>query len=111
MVGVDQARAFMMGLPEVSEKLYHGLPSWRVSGKIFANLPDAGHMHLMLDEDDIRAAVASNPDACREKWWGEKLMALRVALSDVEVEELESLLTSAWRRRASKKLQNELDPS
>jgi hypothetical protein len=35
-----------------------GIPSWRTAKGIFATLPDAEHLHVMLDEGGIRAAVA-----------------------------------------------------
>ena len=104
MVSSAAAISLALALPEATEQPYHGVPSFRVSGKMFANLPDDDHMHLMLDEEEIRAAVDLFPSACEEKWWGKKLAALRVKLSGKEEGDLRTLLRSAWPRRAPKKL-------
>ena len=57
-------RSLALGLPEVTEQDHHGIASFRVGGKIFATIPDVDHMRVMLDENEIRAAVAEDRDAC-----------------------------------------------
>ena len=59
----DDVRRFALSLPEAEEQDHHGFPSFRVGGKIFATLPDAEHVHVMLEADDIRAAVMTSPYA------------------------------------------------
>jgi len=108
MASLDAARSLALGLPEATEQPYHGFPSFRVGGKIFANLPDHDHMHLMLSEEEIREAVASF-EGCEEQWWGKKLSALRITLSLLDEGDLGGLLVAAWRRRASKTLQASFD--
>lgn len=108
MSSLDFARSISLGFPEATEEPYHGVPSFRVGGKIFANAPDSEHLHLMLGEDEIREAVSAF-EGCEEKWWGKKLSALRVTLATIEEEDLAGLLLSAWRRRASKTLQASFD--
>ena len=49
------------------------MASFRVRGKIFATVPDDTHLRVMVDEMEIRAAVAANPDACQELYWGKRL--------------------------------------
>lgn len=93
-------RAVALALPEAEEKPHHGFPSFRVRGKIFATWPEPGFAHLMLDEDDIRAAALADPDACAERYWGEKLAALRVDLARIPPDALAMLVGQAWRRRA-----------
>jgi hypothetical protein len=44
--------------PGVTEEDHHGIASFRVGGKIFATVPDVDHIRVMVDEDEIRAAVA-----------------------------------------------------
>jgi hypothetical protein len=104
MVSLDAAAALALALPEASEQPYHGIPSFRVAGKIFANLPDEDHMHIMLGEDEIQEAVNAFPNACEEKLWGKKTGALRVTLSRIKDGDLKLLLQDAWRRRAPKRL-------
>jgi hypothetical protein len=91
------------------EQDHHGFPSFRVGGKIFATLPDAEHLHVMLPEERIRAIVASDPHVCEEKWWGKKLAAVRVSLPDATKDRVAAMLEEAWslgrttsRRRAPK---------
>jgi hypothetical protein len=38
---IGEARAQALGLAEAAEQDHHGIPSWRVRGKIFATVPDA----------------------------------------------------------------------
>jgi hypothetical protein len=40
---VDRLRAICLGLPEVTEKLSHGEPTWFARGKVFAQLDDHHH--------------------------------------------------------------------
>ena len=69
-----------------------------VSGdKIFATVPDDGHVHVrvMVDEGEILAAVAENPDACEAFWWGSRLACVVVDLRVVPREALAELLAEA----------------
>lgn len=108
MASTESARSLALGLPEAVEQPYHGVPSFRVAGKIFANLPDEDHIHLMLPEEEIREAVASF-EGCEEQWWGKKLAALRGTLSLLDEEDLAGLLLAAWRQRAPRDLQDRFD--
>ena len=64
------AHAFALSLPEAVEQDHHGIPSFRVRGRIFATVPDEDHLRIMVDEGEIRAAVAEDPEAFAELWWG-----------------------------------------
>jgi hypothetical protein len=46
-----------LALPEAVQADHHGNPSFRVIGRIFATLPDPGHMNVMLDEPGVRTAA------------------------------------------------------
>ena len=96
----DEARAAALDLPEAVEQDHHGFPSFRVRGKIFATMPDASHLHVMLGEDGIRMAVAENAAWCVEQWWGKRLAAARVTLPEADGEIVTELLTDAWRLKA-----------
>jgi hypothetical protein len=104
MVEHDAIRALALSLPEVTIEDHHGIPSYRVRGKIFATLPDEGHAHLMLPEETIRESVGEHPGVFEEKWWGKTLTALRVSLGDVEEQVLRELLGRAWRFKAPRSL-------
>jgi hypothetical protein len=104
MVTREQARQLALALPEAVEQDHHGRPSFRVGGKIFATQWDDEHMNVMLDQDGIHTAVESDPQTCEEVWWGKRLAAVRVRLSGVEPEQLESLLADAWEGKAPRRL-------
>ena len=100
----DDARRVALALPQTEEKPHHGFPSWRVGGKIIATLPDEDHLHVMLEPERIREAVAVAPECCEEKWWGSTLSACRIRLSRIDEDALAPLLEDAWRRRAPARL-------
>jgi hypothetical protein len=99
----EEARDLAMSLPEAGEQDHHGLPSYRIGGKIFATVPDDQHLRIMLGQDEIRAAVARNPSCCQELYWGARLSCVEVDLATAPVRLVSELLTEAWVRKASKK--------
>lgn len=111
MATLAQARRLALALPESTEEDHHGLASFRVRGKIFATVPDDSHLRVMVDEVEIRAAVAENPGTCQEFYWGKRLACVVVALRPATPALLEELLTEAWLRKAPKALAAELTDS
>ncbi len=109
MTSLDRARAFALSLPEVAEEDHHGMPSFRVRGKIFATVPDREHLHIMLVGDEIEMAVATARAAYEKLWWGKRLAGLRVTLAAAETRLLCDLLTEAWRLKAPRKLSASYD--
>ena len=93
----EQVRAAALALPGATERDHHGFPSFRTARRIFATMPDDEQLRVMLDEEDIRAAVAEWPDWCDELWWGKKLSAVRVRLSDCDADVVAELLEDAFR--------------
>ena len=83
------------------EKDHHGFPSFRVAGRIFATLPDEGHLDVMLEEADLRAERATHDDCCVAQLWGARLAALRVDLSAADEDRVRDWLADAWDRRAN----------
>jgi hypothetical protein len=104
VVTAGQARALALELPEAIEQDHHGRPSFRVAGKIFATLWNEDQMNLMLDEDGIRTAVQSAPEACEELWWGKRLAAVSVDLRRAGATLLADLLADAWENKAPRRL-------
>jgi hypothetical protein len=100
----EDARLLALALPGAVETDHHGRPSFRVAGKIFATLRDAGHLNVMLDEPGILTAVAATPDVCAEVWWGKRLSAVQVRLDRADAELVAELLADAWEHRAPARL-------
>jgi hypothetical protein len=105
MIATTQARELALGLPEATEQDHHGIPSFRVAGKIFATLPDDLHLRIMAPEGETRAAVADDPLAFAELWWGRRLACVVVALELADPQLVLELLDAAWRRKAPLRLQ------
>jgi hypothetical protein len=103
------ACAYALTLPEATQQDHHGIASFRVRGRIFATVPDDEHLRVMVDEGEIRAAVAEDPAAFAEFWWGSRLACLVVDLRVAPGDQVRELLTEAWLRKAPKRLVREFE--
>ena len=108
MTTLGQARKVALALPETTEEAHHDMSSFQVRGKIFAPDADEGYLRVMVDETEIQAAVAANPDVCQEFYWGKRLAAVVVELKRAKPFLVKDLLTDAWIRKAPETLVNEL---
>ncbi len=106
---LDEAREVALSLPEATEMDHHGMASFRVRGKIFATVPDDGHLRAMVDEDETRVLAASEPSSFAEMWWGKRLACVQVELASVTPDALREVLIDAWRRKAPKRLVRDHD--
>jgi hypothetical protein len=104
MISMKEAIGLALALPETTVQDHHGIPSLRVRGKIFATVPDEQHVRVMVDRGEILAAVAEDPEACSEFWWGSRLAAVLVDLRLVAADLMGELLQEAWRRKAPSRL-------
>lgn len=78
---LDDARRFASSLPETHEQAHFEKTSFTIGGRIFATVPPGGHhLHVFVDEHDVRACVADDPSAFEELWWGKRLAGVRVDL-------------------------------
>ncbi|HEY8803478.1 MAG TPA: MmcQ/YjbR family DNA-binding protein [Candidatus Dormibacteraeota bacterium] len=101
---VAEVRKFALALPEVIEQQHWGNPSFRIRGRIFATVPDAEHLNVMIDPFDVEAVVREDPDTCEELRWGKEIRGVRVSLNKAGSTMVETLLETAWRRKAPKRL-------
>jgi hypothetical protein len=100
-VNLDDARSIALALPAASEAPHHQRTSFRVGGKIFATAePGGDELNVMVDEPEVRAAVARHP-WCRELWWGTRLSGVTIDLAAADPTAVRELLEEAWRMRAS----------
>lgn len=91
-------------MPEAIEQDHWGNPSFRIRGRIFATVPDDGHLNVMIDPFDVDAAVRAEPESCEELWWGKQLSGVRVSLRRAPPALVKALVEAAWRRKAPKRL-------
>jgi hypothetical protein len=98
------ARSIALALPEATEQDHHGIASYRIRGKIFATVPDDGHIRVMVDEVEIRACAEQDPSTFEPVWWGSRLSCIVVDLARVDGGQLAELLADAWRRKAPRTL-------
>ena len=111
MVDLEELRYLALSFPDTTEEEHHDRPSFRVGGKIFATLPDDGHINVMLDPEAAHIATIVTTDGCRELWWGERLAGITVTLAVAELDMLAAVLTAAWRRKAPGELAKLIDPA
>jgi hypothetical protein len=104
MVSAERVRAVALSLPEAAEQDHHGRPSFRVAGKIFATLWDETHLNVMLDPPGILTVVQSRPEACAERYWGQRLAAVAVDLAAADEALVAELLADAWEHKAPARL-------
>ena len=104
MVGPAVVRRLALSLPATVEADHHGFPSFRVAGKIFATMPDAQRLNVMLDARGVEQAVELAPKVCEPVHWGRKLAGVRVALPAADSALVERLLKLAWDGKAPRRL-------
>jgi len=105
-----RVRKLALSLPEATEEPHFDMSSFRVRGRIFAILPpDGQHLHVFVDEDEVRASVAEDPSAFEQLWWGKRLAGVRVNLGAARPQSVSALLAESWRRKAPRRLVAEFD--
>jgi len=114
---LKRVRRICAGLPETTEKLSHGEPTFFVRKKVFAmfanNHHNDGHIAVWLPAPIgiQEMVIASSP----EKFFKPPYVGVRgwigVELARVSDEELDFLLRQAWRLIAPQKLRAALDAS
>lgn len=100
-------RSAALSLPDTTEKLAWGQPTFRVAGKIFASLgEDDTAMGVKCPKEDRAELIATEPEKFFLKVGHDDHYAwLRVRLAALEdAEELAAILTDAWRQVAPRRL-------
>ncbi len=97
-------RRLALTLPEATEEPHFHLTSFRVRGKIFATAaPDGSYMNVFVDDEQREIMVNVDPKAYETLTWG-KIGYLHVHLKNAKTRDVETLLRSAWERKAPKRL-------
>ena len=103
-VNAEAVRRLALALPEATEEPHFERTSFRVKGKIFATVaPDGGSMNVFVDDEQREVMTQVDPQAYETRMWG-KSGYLHVHLAKANARDVETLLHSAWERKAPKKL-------
>jgi len=111
VVSVDDVRRIALSLPRTTERPSYGTPAFRVRDKPFARVHDEpGVLVLWLSGEAEKAdLIASAPATFFDTphYVGSSLVLVR--LGEVEEDELNELLTDAWRSRAPRRIVEEYE--
>lgn len=101
----DAARRAALALPEAEEKSHFGKADFRVRNKIFASLPDEGHMVVKLTPEQQEVMAGAEPAIFQpvKGGWGRQGWT-RITLAAADETTLKSALVTAWRNVAPAKL-------
>jgi hypothetical protein len=106
MASPDDIRRLALALPEAIEADHHGIPSFRVGGKIFCTLHLAQpRMMVKLDPEDQRNLSEGHPGVVEPVpgYWGRKGSTF-VAYEPADETLIERLLEMAWTGAAPARL-------
>ena len=113
---IDHVRAICLALPEATEKLAWGEPTFRVNGKIFAqyedNHHDSGFTGLWCKAADglQEILIAAEPERFyRPKYVGHKGWIGIYMHGDIDWPQVAGLLADSYRMTAPKRLLAALD--
>jgi hypothetical protein len=102
----DDIRRLALALPEAAEADHHGIPSFRVAGKIFCTLHlETPRMMVKLDPEDQANLVAGHPGVVEPVpgYWGRKGSTF-VLHERADETLVAALLRLAWAGVAPKRL-------
>ena len=101
----EDLRAAALSLPGTEEKDHFGAPSFRVNGKIFAQIAvrDGGKALLRLPGGRRELLWEVRPEVFTPSIWG-KIISCYVALEGIEPDELAELVRVSWTEVAPKRL-------
>ena len=112
MATEDDVRRIALSLPETTEKPWFGTPGFRVKDKGFLRIrseAEGGLVVFVSDLGEKEALLAADPHKFFTTPHYDGHASVLVNLPAIDVEELEELITEAWRLRAPKRLLKEFD--
>lgn len=100
----------MQGLPGAEEhEGWAGQPVFKVRNKSFVYMSeDQTRLHVKALREEQEALVAENPEVYSPSWDGGRFAWLLIDLQAADEEELQELITEAWRLTAPKYLAAQL---
>ena len=101
----DALRELLLALPEAEEYVHGDLPAFRIRGKArFATMLDDEGVNLFPGEEGILAYTQAHPDVCAERWWGQRLAAVRVDYRHAPRALVQEVVFESYAARAPKRL-------
>ena len=109
MVSVATARTIALSMPEAEERQHHGHPDFRVRNKIFATLwPKEARAVVKLSLPEQSELLKSSPHIFSTNAWSRHGWT-NVHLKDIAASRFRTIVESAWRGVAPKRLVAEHD--
>lgn len=106
MTTLAHLRTSALRLPEVEEGTHFGMVAFSVRGKGFVSVTGDGIVQLQLSDEAATEALRELPGAERLVRMGTPI-GVRVPLAEVDGQQLNHLLRSAWSSRAPRRLVDE----
>lgn len=103
MATLEELRTAATALPGTEEGVHVAMPSFSVRGRPYALLCRDGRVELLVNHEMADAAVATHPRADHLRQMGKRI-GIVVPLVDLDDEDLEYLLHSAWASHAPRDL-------
>lgn len=107
VVTAEDVRAVALGLPETTEKLAWGQPTFRVAGKMFASLGDDDTtIGVKCPKEERDELIAAEPEKFFiKRGHDDNYNFVRVRLSALDdTAELRDVLLDSWRQAAPRRL-------
>jgi hypothetical protein len=103
---IATARRFALSLPETTEEPHFEFSSFRVRGKVFATVPDGGHLHLFVGLEEAKALLHENPATFEPIGRGKRINPewVRINLDSADTKQTRELLVEAWRAKAPRRV-------
>lgn len=113
MATFDDVRRIALSLPETSEGSLYGTPGFRVRKHAFARLRPEGDVLVVwvADEGEKEALLTTRPDIYFTLPHYDGHPSVLVRLPAIPLDELQEILTEAWRVRAPRRLLAAFDAS
>jgi hypothetical protein len=110
----NDVRKIALGLPETTEKPWHGTPGFRVKDKSFLRIrseAEGGLVVFVADLGEKEAMLASDPKKFFTTRHYDGYPTVLVNLRAVGIRELRELIVESWRCKAPKRVLQTYDES
>lgn len=104
MVTINQFRDAILSLPNVTEGVSYGTPSFKVNGKFLGRIMEDGHsisINVLREEREAWLSINNNAFSVPEHFEKYDYMVIDLRLTNMS--ELRDVLQNAWELRTNKK--------